>query len=100
MARDGSGSQEVRHLLADHLGSTRAALDADGSAVADFEYGPHGETMAAGTAATKVRYRYTGHPWDAAQGLYQTPARGYDPATGRFLCQRRRNSDPGSPMWS
>ncbi len=86
VARDGSGGQEARHPLADHLGSTRAALDADGNVVARFEYGPHGETaVAAGAAAAQARYRYTGHPWDEAQGLYQTPARGYDPTTGRFL---------------
>ena len=85
VARDGSGGQEARHPLADHLGSTRAALDADGNAVARFEYGPHGETTAAGTAAAEVRYRYTGHPYDESQGLYETPARGYDPTLGRFL---------------
>ena len=82
---DGSGGQEVRYLLSDHLGSTRAVLDADGNAVARFEYGPYGETTAAGTAAAEVRYRYTGHPYDEAQGVYETPGRGYDPTTGRFL---------------
>ena len=85
VVRDGLGEQEVRYLLADHLGSTRAVLDADGNVVARFEYGPHGETTAAGTAAAEVRYRYTGHPWDEAQGVYETPARGYDPTLGRFL---------------
>ncbi len=86
VAQDGSGGQEAHYLLADHLGSTRAILDADDNVVAHFEYGPHGETaVAAGAAAAQARYRYTGHPWDEAQGLYQTPARGYDPTTGRFL---------------
>ena len=85
VVRDGQGGQEVRYLLADHLGSTRAVLDANGNAVARFEYGPYGETTAAGTAAAEVRYRYTGHPYDAAQGVYETPARGYDPTLGRFL---------------
>ena len=83
--RDGSGGQEARHLLADHLSSTQAVRDGGGNVVAQFEYGPYGKSRAAGTAATKVRYRYTGHPWDAVQGLYQTPARGYDPTQGRFL---------------
>ena len=77
--------QEVRHLLADLLGSTRVVLDANGNAVARFLYGPHGETTAAGPWAGMVRYRYTGHPWDEAQGVYETPARGYDPTLGRFL---------------
>ena len=83
--RDGSGGQEARHLLADHLSSTQAVRDGGGNVVAQFEYGPYGKTRAAGMAATKVRYRYTGHPWDESQGLYQTPARGYDPTQGRFL---------------
>ncbi len=95
--RDDQGNEGVRYLLTDHLASTLAALDADGNAVARFEYGPHGETaVAAGAAAAQARYRYTGHPWDAAQGLYQTPARGYDPATGRFLSidPRRQDASP------
>ena len=92
----GPGGQEVRLLLADHLGSTRAILDAADNLVAQFEYGPYGKTGAAGMAATKVRYRYTGHPWDAAQGLYQTPARGYDPTQGRFLSvdPQRQDASP------
>ncbi len=97
VARDGlGGSQKAPHLLADHLGSTRAALDADGNVVARFEYAPHGETTIAGTAAAEARYRYTGHPYDESQGLYQTPARGYDPATGRFLSvdPQRQDASP------
>ena len=85
VVRYGQGSEEVRYLLTDHLGSTRVVLDAEGNAVARYEYAPHGETTAAGTAAGEVRYRYTGHPYDEEQGVYETPARGYDPTLGRFL---------------
>ena len=94
VAPDGSGSEEARHLLADHLGSTRLVLDGEGTTVARFEYGPYGET-ASGTAAT-VRYRYTGHPYDEAQGVYETPARGYDPTLGRFLSvdPQRQDASP------
>ena len=93
---DGQGGQEVRYLLADHLGSTRVVLDGDGNVVARFEYGPHGETTAAGTAAAEVRYRYTGHPYDEAQGVYETPGRGYDPTLGRFLSvdPQRQDASP------
>ena len=85
VARDDQGNEGVRYLLTDHLGSTRGVVDADGNAVARYEYAPHGETTIAGTAAAELPYRYTGHLYDEAQGLYQTPARGYDPTTGRFL---------------
>ena len=91
VVQDGQGGQEVRYLLTDHLGSTRAVLDADGNAVARFEYGPHGETTAAGTAAAEARY--TGHPYDDAQGVYETPGRGYDPTTGRFLSVDPQRAD-------
>ena len=75
------GGQGVLHLLADHLGSTQSALEGGGKAVGLFEYGPYGET----TAAVEAPYHYIGHPWDEAQGVYQTPARAYDPTLGRFL---------------
>ena len=60
-------------------------LDANGNAVARFEYGPYGETTAAGTAAAEVRNRYTGHPYGEGQGVYETPNCVYDPTLGRFL---------------
>ena len=96
VARDGSGGQEARYLLADHLGSTRPALDAHGNPVARFEYGPYGETTASGTADVGVRYRYTGHAYDEEQRVYETPARGYDPTTGRFLSvdPQRQDASP------
>ena len=96
VAQDGQGGQEARHLLADHLGSTRAALDGDGNSVARFEYEPYGETMVVGTAGTDVQYRYTGHPYNEGQEVYETPARGYDPTTGRFLSvdPQRQDASP------
>ena len=54
VVQDGQGSEEVRYLLTDHLGSTRVVLDAEGNAVARYEYAPHGETTIAGTAAADV----------------------------------------------
>ncbi len=95
-ARDDQGSQAVRYLLADHLGSTRVVVGSDGNAVARYEYAPHGETaLAAGTAA-ELPYRYTGHPYDEEQGVYETPARGYDPTLGRFLSvdPQRQDASP------
>ena len=85
VVQDAQGSQQVRHLLADRLGSTRAVVDAAGTAVARYEYAPYGETTVAGAHGAEVSYRFTGHPYDHAQEIYQTPARGYEPVAGRFL---------------
>ena len=85
VVQDRQGAETVRYLLTDHLGSTRVVVDAEGNAVARYEYAPHGETTVAGTAAGEVRYRYTGHPYDEGQEVYETPNRGYEPTLGRFL---------------
>ena len=44
------------------------------------EYGPYGTTVVA-----SARNLYAGHPYDPSRGLYETPARDYEPTSGRFL---------------
>ena len=96
VVRDGKGSEEVRYLLTDHLGSTRVVVDAEGNAVARYEYAPHGETTVAGSSGAEVQYRYTGHPYNEGQEVYETPARVYDPMLGRFLSvdPQRQDASP------
>ena len=65
-----------KFLLTDHLASVRVSLD-DAESSTHYDYTPFG---AAGEGA-----RYAGHPYDARQGIYQTPVRSYDPSSGRFL---------------
>ena len=65
-----------KFLLTDHLASVRVSLD-DTESSTHYDYTPFG---AAGEGA-----RYAGHPYDARQGIYQTPVRSYDPSAGRFL---------------
>ena len=65
-----------KFLLTDHLASVRVSLD-DTESSTHYDYTPFG---AAGEGA-----RYAGHPYDARQGIYQTPVRSYDPSSGRFL---------------
>ena len=96
VVRDGQGSEKVRYLLTDHLGSTRVVVDAEGNAVARYEYAPHGETTVDGTVAADVQYRYTGHPYDEGQEVYETPNRVYGPTLGRFLSvdPQRQDASP------
>ena len=65
--------------VTDHLSSTRLLLGP--SRAISHEYDPYGETITdpAGTIS------FTGHPYDAQQGIYITPGRGYDSSLGRFL---------------
>ena len=76
-----------KFLLTDHLASVRVSLD-DTESSTHYDYTPFG---AAGEGA-----RYAGHPYDARQGIYQTPVRSYDPSAGRFLSldPQRQGSSP------
>ena len=96
VVRDGQDTEKVRYLLTDHLGSTWAVADAEGAAVARYEYAPYGETTLEGTAAAEVAYRYAGHRYDERQNVYETPARGYEPTAARFLSvdPQRQDASP------
>jgi RHS repeat-associated protein len=78
----------LRHQLADHLGSSVAELDGDGSLISVEEYHSFGTTsFQAGRSATEVnlrRYRFTGHERDAETGLVQCGRRAYVPWLGRW----------------
>ena len=81
----GRGGDGVHYPLTDHLGSTRITLDPAAGTEVSHEYGPYGTT-----AIASARDLYAGHPYDASRGLYETPERDYEPASGRFLA-----TDPG-----
>jgi len=71
------------YFLQDHLGSTAALLDANGSVVERMQYEAFGQT--ASTAST--RYGYTGREQDAVTGLMYYRSRWYDPQQGRFITE-------------
>ena len=100
VVRHPDGSETVRHLVGDHLGSTRLAVDQAGNAVGRFDYTPYGETTASGNAPDDVRYRYTGHPADAALDSHHTPQRAYDPVLGRFLSLDPMRTDPSPYVYA
>ena len=71
-ALEASGSQDFYH--ADHLGSTRAKMDASGANNETIDYVPFGET----TAPTSEAYKFTGKEKDPETSLYCYGARYYD----------------------
>ena len=78
----------LRYLLADHLGSTFARVDAQGNLLGDWQqYYPYGTTHSEGSVETDKRF--TGHQQEQAD-LYYMQARFYDPYVGRFLAPDSR----------
>ncbi len=77
----------VYHVLADHLGSIEAVLDAEGNAVARYEYDAFGNLLLAEGDRPEVRGRFgfVGRETDEVSGCYWLRARWYDPEIGRFL---------------
>ena len=77
--------EELRMVLTDRLGSSRALLRPDGSIGATWTFWPFGETLQrCGEDAPLLRYLFTGQELDEDLGLYNFRARLYDPQIGRF----------------
>jgi RHS repeat-associated protein len=71
----------------DHLGSTRAVVNASGSVVQTYDYYPFGLEMPGRslTSGTTARERFTGHERDEEVGLDYMQARRYAAEFGRFM---------------
>jgi len=75
----------VTYYHKDHLQSSTAMTDENGTQVEATEYMPFGsERGHAGTDVTN--YKFTDQEWDDETGLYNYDARLYDPVIGRFIC--------------
>ena len=83
---EGSGLTDRRWLLKDQQGSVIAVANASGQARDIYAYDPNG---IAGTPWSgnqdASRHLYAGYPFVPETGLYNTGARAYSPALGRFL---------------
>jgi len=98
VARASGGTGETRaFVVRDSLGSSRLLLEASGSLLGGYDYGPFGAATAppVGTRPDLLAYRFTGQEWDAGAGLYNFKARLYDPAIQRFL-----GPDPANESYS
>ncbi len=71
----------------DHLGSTRAVVNASGTVVQTYDYYPFGLEMPGRslTTGSTARERFTGHERDEEVGLDYMQARRYAAEFGRFL---------------
>lgn len=71
--------------LVDHLGSTRTILSETGQLVGEIDYDLYGMPTISQAPPFPYAFYFTGQQWNAVLGLYQFPARLYDPSIGRFL---------------
>ena len=78
---EGSGTTNVRYLLANEQGSIVAETNSSGTTLATHQYGPFGEPIDVSTA----RFRYTGQILIPGTELYYYKARVYNPKLGRFM---------------
>lgn len=81
------GPMGTAFFTPDGLGSTVQLTDEDGLPVAEYAYGPFGETLEAeGSLAAANPWRYAGYHLDPT-GLYKSGERYYDPVPGRWTQQ-------------
>jgi len=79
------GEEDIlQWLLPDHLGSTSATANADGSWNSTLQYSAFGEIRAS-SGLTPTEFRYTGQLRQAELGLYYYVARWYDPEIAHFI---------------
>ena len=69
--------------MTDHLGSTVALADTNGTITSSTSYDSFGNA----TSNIATTYRYTGREYDEETGLYYYRNRWYDPEIGRFISE-------------
>lgn len=77
-----SSSAGVRYVAADHLGSTRLLMKADGTVDASYDYLPFGQELGGIAGGNSVKF--TGKERDVETGLDYFGARYFSGAQGRF----------------
>jgi RHS repeat-associated protein len=83
-----TGSAIYRYIHPDHLGSTNAVTDQNGSLVQLMDYYPYGATrIATSTYPTNEKRQYIGQFSDAQTSLNYLNARFYDGQRGQFLSE-------------
>jgi RHS repeat-associated protein len=88
----------IKYHLGDHLGSSSAVVDKDGTLINREEYTPYGESSF-GSLARK-RYRFTGKERDEESGLYYHGARYYAPWLARWPAPDPAGAIEGPNLYS
>ncbi|MEE4638059.1 MAG: putative Ig domain-containing protein [Wenzhouxiangella sp.] len=78
---------QIRWLLADHLGSIRNVVSTSGDMLAEFAYTPFGEQILGPPPSVDDSIRFTGREFDIPGGLGYYRARIYAPDIARFLSE-------------
>ncbi len=105
-SRKSSGTQALRYVLRDHLGSTDVVSGGNGATVLRESFDAHGARRALGWAGTPssadlatmreiTRAGFTGHEQLDSTGLVHMNGRVYDPQLGRFLSADPLVDGPG-----
>jgi len=92
---DGSG---LKYLLTDHLGSTSAVLDSNGSLLSQQRYLPFGEVRSDVGSITQTDFGYTFQRNLTGTGLMDYRARFYSSALGRFVQPDSIIPNPANPQ--
>jgi RHS repeat-associated protein len=93
---DGSG---LKYLLTDHLGSTSAVVDANGSLLSQQRYLPFGEVRSIpNSPIIQTDFGYTGQRNLSGTGLMDYRARFYSQSLGRFIQPDSIIPNPANPQ--
>jgi len=78
---------EIRWLLADHLGTIRDIVDNAGAVLNHLVYDSFGNILSQTDPLIATRYAFTGREFDVETGLHYYRARYYDAGIGRFVSE-------------
>jgi RHS repeat-associated protein len=95
--RSDVSSGSVYFLFADHLGSTRAMTQADGTVCFTSEYYPYGQELNSNSSCS-TNYKFTGYERDSETNIDYALARYYNPLMGRFMSGDPLGGDPSDPQ--
>ncbi len=90
-------STAIQYYFTDHLGSTRAMTQANGTVCFLSEYYPYGQELNTSSSCS-TNYKFTGYERDTETGIDYAFARYYNPHVGRFMSGDPLGGDISDPQ--